>query len=186
VELGGGAIRCWEGTLMSIFSNHVADWEGSGYGSLLYTPAVSPAGASLLDSASKASCLVQQTLHQAPLHHQPLLHSFFSRCCQHFAARAQPPLPGVAAAAAAPAGAPRPLCSGGAVAGWGGLQAAAAAGRREGCMDGVACVCVVGWVEPGGGRQGVMVCLYVCVCVVVGGGAAAQCCSRCFLQPALD
>lgn len=36
----GGSIRCWEGTLMSIFSNQVGDWEGSGYGSLLYTPAV--------------------------------------------------------------------------------------------------------------------------------------------------
>lgn len=39
---GGGSIRCWEGTLMSIFSNQAGDWEGGGYGSLLYTPAVHP------------------------------------------------------------------------------------------------------------------------------------------------
>ncbi|EFN52938.1 hypothetical protein CHLNCDRAFT_137296 [Chlorella variabilis] len=39
----GGSIRCWEGALMSVFSNDVGDWEGSGYGSLLYTPAVHPA-----------------------------------------------------------------------------------------------------------------------------------------------
>ncbi|KAL4425046.1 hypothetical protein ABPG77_001824 [Micractinium sp. CCAP 211/92] len=39
---GPGSIRCWEGALMSIFSTHVGDWEGSGYGSLLYTPSVHP------------------------------------------------------------------------------------------------------------------------------------------------
>ncbi|KAL4422311.1 hypothetical protein ABPG75_008508 [Micractinium tetrahymenae] len=39
---GPGSIRCWEGPLMSIFSTHTGDWEGSGYGSLLYTPAVHP------------------------------------------------------------------------------------------------------------------------------------------------
>lgn len=65
---GGGTIRPWEvsfcahlwwqqpltscqllllllalqGTLMSIFSNQVGDWERSGYGSLLYTPAARP------------------------------------------------------------------------------------------------------------------------------------------------
>lgn len=39
---GRGSVRCWEGPLMSIFSNHAGDWEGSGYGSLLYTPAVHP------------------------------------------------------------------------------------------------------------------------------------------------
>ncbi|PRW45373.1 Long-chain-alcohol oxidase FAO1 [Chlorella sorokiniana] len=38
----GGSIRPWEGALMSIFSNRVGDWEGSGYGCLLYTPAVHP------------------------------------------------------------------------------------------------------------------------------------------------
>lgn len=35
-----GSIRGWEGPIMSIFSNQVGDWEGSGYGSLLYTPSV--------------------------------------------------------------------------------------------------------------------------------------------------
>lgn len=39
---GGGSIRPWEGTIMSIFSNEVAHWENSGYGALLYTPAVHP------------------------------------------------------------------------------------------------------------------------------------------------
>ena len=37
---GAGSVRGWEGTLMSIFSNQVGDWEGGGYGSLLYTPSV--------------------------------------------------------------------------------------------------------------------------------------------------
>ena len=41
---GSGSIRCWEGTLMSIFSTQAGDWEGSGYGSLLYTPSVSHPG----------------------------------------------------------------------------------------------------------------------------------------------
>ena len=35
-----GGIHPWRGTLMSIFSNEAGDWQGSGYGSLLYTPAV--------------------------------------------------------------------------------------------------------------------------------------------------
>ncbi|PSC68186.1 Long-chain-alcohol oxidase FAO1 isoform A [Micractinium conductrix] len=39
---GAGSVRGWEGTLMSIFSNQVGDWEGGGYGSLLYTPSVHP------------------------------------------------------------------------------------------------------------------------------------------------
>jgi hypothetical protein len=41
VTAPAGVINCWEGTLMSIFSNQVAHWEEQGYGALLYTPSVS-------------------------------------------------------------------------------------------------------------------------------------------------
>ena len=37
-------IHTWKGSIFSIFSNEVANWESSGYGALLQTPSVtSPA-----------------------------------------------------------------------------------------------------------------------------------------------
>ncbi len=33
-------IRMWEGSIFSVYSREAADWEGSGYGPLLMTPAV--------------------------------------------------------------------------------------------------------------------------------------------------
>lgn len=33
-------IECWKGSIFSIYSKEVADWENSGYGALLQTPAV--------------------------------------------------------------------------------------------------------------------------------------------------
>ena len=33
-------IECWKGSVFSIFSNKVANWQGSGYGALLQTPSV--------------------------------------------------------------------------------------------------------------------------------------------------
>jgi hypothetical protein len=36
-----GAVRGWEGPIMSIFSTQAGDWEGSGYGCLLFTSTVS-------------------------------------------------------------------------------------------------------------------------------------------------
>ncbi len=35
-------IESWKGSIFSIYSKEVADWEGSGYGALLQTPAVRP------------------------------------------------------------------------------------------------------------------------------------------------
>lgn len=43
-----GTVRPWDGTGMSVFSAELGDWEGSGYGSLLYTPQVMPAMAASL------------------------------------------------------------------------------------------------------------------------------------------
>ncbi|KAH7617681.1 hypothetical protein Ndes2526B_g07546 [Nannochloris sp. 'desiccata'] len=37
-----GSIRCSEGPIMSVFSRHGANWESSGYGFILYTPATHP------------------------------------------------------------------------------------------------------------------------------------------------
>lgn len=34
-------VLTWKGSIFSVFSNKVADWEGSGYGALLQTPSVS-------------------------------------------------------------------------------------------------------------------------------------------------
>ena len=34
-------IQSWKGSIFSIFSKHAANWNGSGYGPLLMTPAVS-------------------------------------------------------------------------------------------------------------------------------------------------
>lgn len=34
-------IQCWKGSVFSIFSRSVANWDGSGYGALLQTPSVS-------------------------------------------------------------------------------------------------------------------------------------------------
>ena len=33
-------IQCWKGSVFSIFSRGVANWDGSGYGALLQTPSV--------------------------------------------------------------------------------------------------------------------------------------------------
>lgn len=38
-----GSVRPWDGTGMSVFSAALGDWEGSGYGALLYTPQIMPA-----------------------------------------------------------------------------------------------------------------------------------------------
>ncbi len=40
-------IESWKGSIFSIYSKEVADWEGSGYGALLQTPAVRPSGSEL-------------------------------------------------------------------------------------------------------------------------------------------
>ncbi len=37
-----GSIRCSEGAIMSVFSRHGANWDSSGYGYVLYTPATHP------------------------------------------------------------------------------------------------------------------------------------------------
>jgi len=34
----------WEGSIFSVYSREAADWEGTGYGPLLMTPAVPPLG----------------------------------------------------------------------------------------------------------------------------------------------
>ena len=36
-------IQCWKGSVFSMFSRAVANWDGSGYGALLQTPSVSVA-----------------------------------------------------------------------------------------------------------------------------------------------
>ena len=46
-------IECWKGSIFSIYSKEVADWENSGYGALLQTPAVR---LSASDSCRKAPC----------------------------------------------------------------------------------------------------------------------------------
>ena len=37
-------VKMWEGSIFSVYSREAADWEGTGYGPLLMTPAVPPLG----------------------------------------------------------------------------------------------------------------------------------------------
>ena len=46
-------IHTWKGSIFSVFSNKVANWEGSGYGALLQTPSVSSPAP---DSDDLAAC----------------------------------------------------------------------------------------------------------------------------------
>ena len=36
----GGTVHQWEGAIMSVYSRHLADWDGSGYGPVVATPSV--------------------------------------------------------------------------------------------------------------------------------------------------
>ncbi len=46
-------VKMWEGSIFSVYSREAADWEGTGYGPLLMTPAVPPLGPS---AALRAPC----------------------------------------------------------------------------------------------------------------------------------
>lgn len=58
-----GSVRCSEGAIMSVFSRHGAQWETSGYGYVLYTPATHPglfaAAAPWLGGTSYKELMVQ-------------------------------------------------------------------------------------------------------------------------------
>ena len=52
-------IHCWKGSVFSIFSRSVANWDSSGYGALLQTPSVSVSPVVRPYKVSKGDCVLE-------------------------------------------------------------------------------------------------------------------------------